>query len=126
MSFRLPMLIAAAALTLSAPALAHVKIASASPAEGSTANAPKSVVLNFSDSLIPAKTGVELIMTAMPGHANHGEMPIKNFLPAWSNSNKTLTLNLRQPLRTGTYEARWQSTGADGHKMAGKLTFNVR
>lgn len=126
MSFRLPMLIAAAALTLSAPALAHVKIASASPTEGSTANAPKSVVLNFSDSLIPAKTGVELIMTAMPGHANHGEMPIKNFLPAWSNSNKTLTLNLRQPLRTGTYEARWQSTGGDGHKMAGKLTFKVR
>ena len=30
------------------------------------------------------------------------------------------------PLRTGTYEARWQSTGADGHKMVGKLTFNVR
>ena len=126
MSFRLPMLIAAAALTMSAPALAHVKIASASPAEGSTANAPKSVVLNFSDSLIPAKTGVELIMTAMPGHANHGEMPIKNFLPAWSNGNKTLTLSLRQPLRTGTYEARWQSTGGDGHKMAGKLTFKVR
>ena len=126
MSFRLPTLLAAAALTLSAPALAHVKIASASPAEGSTANAPKSVVLNFSDSLIPAKTGAQLIMTAMPGHANHGEMPIKNFLPAWSNGNKTLTLNLRQPLRTGTYEARWQSTGADGHKMAGKLTFNVR
>lgn len=126
MSFRLPMLIAAAALTLSAPALAHVKIASASPAEGSMANAPKSVVLNFSDSLIPAKTGVELIMTAMPGHANHGEMPIKNFLPAWSNGNKTLTLSLRQPLRTGTYEARWQSTGGDGHKMAGKLTFKVR
>jgi methionine-rich copper-binding protein CopC len=65
-------------------------------------------------------------MTAMPGHANHGIMPIKNFAPAWSNGNKTLTLNLRQPLRTGTYEARWQSTGADGHKMAGKLTFKVK
>ena len=35
-------------------------------------------------------------------------------------------LNLRQPLRTGTYEARWQSAGADGHKMAGKITFNVK
>lgn len=126
MSFRLPTLLAAAALTLSAPALAHVKIASASPAEGSMANAPKTVVLNFTDSLIPAKTGVELVMTAMPGHANHGEMAIRNFVPAWSNGNKTLTLGLRQPLRTGTYEARWQSTGADGHKMTGKLTFKVR
>jgi methionine-rich copper-binding protein CopC len=84
------------------------------------------VVLNFSDALNPAKSGVELVMTAMPGHANHGIMPIKNFVPAWSNGNKTLTLNLRQPLRTGTYEARWQSTGGDGHKMTGKLTFNVK
>lgn len=126
MSFRLPTLLAAAALSLSAPALAHVNIASASPAEGSTASAPKAVVLNFSDSLIPARTGVELIMTAMPGHANHGEMPIKNFVPVWANGNRTLTLNLRQPLRTGSYEARWQATGGDGHKMAGKLTFNVR
>jgi methionine-rich copper-binding protein CopC len=106
--------------------LAHVKIASAAPADGATVNAPKTVVLNFSDTLIPAKTGVELLMTAMPGHADHGIMPIKNFVPAWSNANKTLTLNLRQPLRTGTYEARWQSAGSDGHKMAGKITFVVR
>ncbi len=126
MSFRLPTLLAAAALSLSVPALAHVKIASASPADGSTATAPKTVALNFTDTLIPAKTGVELLMTAMPGHADHGIMPIKNFVPPWSNGNKTLTLNLRQPLRTGTYEARWQSAGADGHKMAGKITFNVK
>jgi len=126
MSFRLSAPLAAAALTLSVPALAHVKIASASPAQGSTANAPKTVVLNFSDSVLPAKTSVQLIMTAMPGHANHGEMPIRNFVPVWSNGNKTLTLNLRQPLRTGTYEARWQSAGADGHKMAGKITFTVK
>jgi methionine-rich copper-binding protein CopC len=126
MSFRLPALFAAAALTLAAPALAHVKVASSTPAEGSTVAAPKTVVLNFSDTLLPTKTGVELVMTAMPGHANHGIMPIKNFVPAWSNGNRTLTLNLRQPLRTGTYEARWQSTGGDGHKMAGKVTFVVK
>ena len=126
MSFRLPTLLATAALILSAPVLAHVKIASAAPADGAAVSAPKNVTLNFSDTLIPAKTGVELLMTAMPGHADHGIMPIKNFIPAWSNGNKTLTLNLRQPLRTGTYEARWQSAGADGHKMAGKITFNVK
>lgn len=126
MSFRLPALLAAATLALSAPALAHVTIASSTPAEGATVSAPKTVVLTFSDALIPARTGVELVMTAMPGHANHGIMPIRNFVPAWSNGNRTLTLTLRQPLRTGTYEARWQSTGSDGHKMAGKVTFVVR
>lgn len=126
MSFRLPALLAAATLALSAPALAHVTIASSTPAEGATVIAPKTVVLTFSDALIPARTGVELVMTAMPGHANHGIMPIRNFVPAWSNGNRTLTLTLRQPLRTGAYEARWQSTGSDGHKMAGKVTFVVR
>lgn len=126
MSFRLPALLAAAALALSTPALAHVKITSSTPAEGATVAAPKTVVLTFSDPLNPARTGIELVMTAMPGHANHGIMPIRNFTPAWSNGNKTLTLTLRQPLRTGTYEARWQSTGGDGHKMAGKITFVVR
>lgn len=126
MSFRLPALLAAATLALSAPALAHVTVASSTPAEGATVSAPKTVVLTFSGALNPARTGVELVMTAMPGHANHGIMPIRNFVPAWSNGNRTLTLNLRQPLRTGTYEARWQSTGSDGHKMAGKVTFVVR
>lgn len=126
MSFRLPALLAAATLALSAPALAHVTIASSTPAEGATVIAPKTVVLTFSDALNPARTGVELVMTAMPGHANHGIMPIRNFVLAWSNGNRTLTLTLRQPLRTGTYEARWQSTGSDGHKMAGKVTFVVR
>jgi len=126
MTVRFPALFVAAALMLSAPALAHVRIAAASPAEGAVANAPRSVVLHFSDALIPARTGVELVMTAMPGHADHGVMPIRNFTPAWTNANKTLTLNLRQPLRTGTYEARWQATGTDGHRMAGKLAFQVR
>jgi methionine-rich copper-binding protein CopC len=126
MTVRFPALIAAAALALSGPALAHVQVTSASPANGSVANAPRTVVLHFSDSLIPARAGVELVMTAMPGHADHGVMPIRNFTPAWSNANKKLALNLRQPLRTGTYEARWQASGADGHKMAGKLTFQVR
>ena len=61
MSFRLPTLLAAAALTLSAPALAHVKIASASPAEGSTASAPKAVVLLGNASCVSAlsQTGVQ-------------------------------------------------------------------
>ena len=65
-------------------------------------------------------------MTAMPGVANHGEMTIRNYQTAWSDGNRTLTLTLRQPLRTGTYELRWRSTGADGHAMTGKVPFIVK
>ena len=59
-------------------------------------------------------------MTAMPGMANHGEMVIRNFTTAWSNGNKTMTLTLRQPLRAGTYDVRWQAAGADGHRELGR------
>jgi methionine-rich copper-binding protein CopC len=64
-------------------------------------------------------------MTAMPGMPNHGEMTIRNFTTAWSNSNRTMTLNLRQALRAGTYEVRWQAAGADGHRMTGTVNFTV-
>jgi methionine-rich copper-binding protein CopC len=64
-------------------------------------------------------------MTAMPGVKAHDEMVIRNFTIAWSNNNRTMTLELKKPLKTGTYEVRWQAAGADGHRMTGKVNFKV-
>ena len=61
----------------------------------------------------------------MPGMPNHGEMVIRNFTTAWSNGNKTMTLKLKQPLRAGSYDVRWQAAGADGHRMKGTVSFTV-
>jgi len=125
---RTPAILAAFALTVGAPAaplLAHVKLATSTPSAGSTAKAPKAITLTFNDKVVAAKASASLIMTAMPGMKDHGEMAIRNFTPAWSADGKTLTLTLKKPLPAGTYEVRWQASGADGHPVTGTVTFTV-
>lgn len=125
---RIPAILAALALTTLAPAaplLAKVKLAASTPAAGAKAKSPKTVTLTFSEKVNPAKATAAIIMTAMPGMPNHGEMPIRNFTPCWSADGKTLTLTLKKPLPTGTYDLRWQAAGADGQAMSGKVSFDV-
>ncbi len=114
--------------TLAVPAAAspdHVAVVSATPAAGSKVSGPRTVTLTFNQPLPPSAVGVAIVMTAMPGMANHGEMVIRNFTQSWSGDSRTLTLALRQPLRAGTYDVRWQAT-AHGHRMTGKVTFDVK
>jgi hypothetical protein len=118
--------LALVALATPGAVLAHAKVVASSPAEGALVKGPKVVSLSFSHEMVPAGASVEIVMTAMPGMPNHGDMPIRNFTAAWSEGNRKVTLTLRQPLRTGTYDVRWQAAGADGHKMSGKVTFDVK
>lgn len=112
--------------TAGAPtANAHSKVVASTPAQGAKVSAPKTVVLNFSEALIPPTASVAIVMTAMPGVKNHGEMVIRNFTQSWSDNNRIWTLKLRQPLRTGSYDIRWQAAGADGHRMKGTVNFIV-
>lgn len=112
---------------LAQPSHAHVKVVASTPAEGAVAKRVSSVTLTFSDALDPAKTGTELVMTAMPGVANHGLMYIRNFVPSWSDGNRKLTLTLRKPLQAGSYVVKWQSAGmTDGHRMNGEIKFEVK
>lgn len=125
---RIAALFAALALTAlapSAPLMAKVKLAASTPAAGAKAKSPKTVTLTFSEKVNPAKATAAIIMTAMPGMANHGEMPIRNFTASWSADGKSMTLTLKKPLPAGTYDVRWQAAGADGHAMTGKVTFDV-
>jgi hypothetical protein len=117
--------IAASPLALPAAALAHTKVVASTPAEGATVAGARTVSLTFSEALLPPTAAASIVMTAMPGMANHGEMAIRNFTTAWSNGNKTMTLNLAKPLPKGTYEVRWQAAGADGHRMKGTVKFIV-
>lgn len=126
---RIPAILAAFALTLVAPAaplLAHVNLTASTPAAGTAAKAPKAITLTFSQPVAPAKASASIIMTAMPGMKDHGEMAIRNFTPAWSADGKTLTLTLAKPLPKGTYDVRWQAAAADGHAMSGTVTFEVK
>lgn len=124
-SFFAALAIAASPLALPAAALAHTKVVASAPAEGATVASARTVSLTFSEALLPPTAAASIVMTAMPGMANHGEMAIRNFTTAWSNGNKTMTLNLAKPLPKGTYEVRWQAAGADGHRMKGTVKFIV-
>jgi len=124
---RLPAVFAALALSTLTPTalMAHVQLAASTPAADAEAKAPKVIVLTFSAPVDQTSTAASIIMTAMPGMANHGEMPIRNFTTNWSADGKTLTLTLKKPLPTGSYDVRWQATGADGHGVSGTLAFTV-
>lgn len=124
---RIIALFAAFSLAALAPTalLAHVQLTASTPAAGASAKAPKTVTLTFSQPVDPATAAASIIMTAMPGMANHGEMPIRNFTNSWSADGKTLTLTLKKPLPTGSYDVRWQAAAADGHPMNGSVSFDV-
>lgn len=110
-----------------APAVyAHSKVVASTPAQGASVSAPKTVTLSFSEALIPPTASVAIVMTAMPGVKNHSEMVIRNFTQSWSDNNRTWTLKLHQPLRSGSYDIRWQAAGADGHRMKGAVNFIVK
>ncbi|PLK24397.1 copper resistance protein CopC [Novosphingobium sp. TH158] len=119
-------ILALATLGLPQAGLARAKVAASTPAAGSTVARPKVLTVTFSEAMQPTATTAAIVMTAMPGMADHGDMPIRNFTSAWSEGNRKLTLSLRQPLWTGTYDIRWQGTGADGMRASGKITFTVK
>lgn len=108
-----------------APLLAHVGLVSATPVQGSTAKSPSRITLTFNEKVAPATASAAIIMTAMPGMADHGEMAIRNFVASWSADGTTMTLTLKKPLPKGTYDVRWQAAGTDGHVARGTVTFDV-
>lgn len=120
-------LVAIALSTLTPSALlAHVQLTASTPAAGAVTKAPKEITLTFSQPVDPSSATASIVMTAMPGMANHGEMVIRNFTASWSDEGKTMTLALKKPLPAGTYEVRWQAAAADGHGMSGTVVFDVR
>lgn len=117
---------AAFALTSVQPAVAHTRVVASTPAQGAHVGAPRTLTLSFSEPLLVPTAAVAVVMTAMPGMPDHGDMFIRNFTQTWSDNNRKLTLTLKKPLQTGTYDIRWQAAGADGHRMSGKVTFTVK
>ncbi len=123
LAFTMPLL---AALALAGSAQAHTKLVSSSPAANATVAKLGKVVLTFNERVVARFTGVDLIMTTMPGMADHRPMPILGFTSAMSADGKTLTLLLRRALAAGTYQVKWHAVGDDTHRMEGTYTFTVK
>ena len=118
---------AAATLLLgAAPALAHPKLVSASPAANATVARPTQLQLVYSETLIPALSGIDLTMTAMPGMKSHSAMKVKGFATSVGKDGKTLVVALPRPLPAGTYQVDWHAVSADTHRITGAYTFQVK
>lgn len=117
-------LIAAAAIALPGVAAAHSKLLSSSPAANATVAKPTKLTLTFSETFLAPMSGVDLIMTGMPGMADHPPMPIKGFKT--SVEGKTMTVTLPRALPAGSYDLKWHIVGADQHKMEGGYSFKVK
>lgn len=113
-------------LGLAAPAWAHPKLVSSTPAANATVANANRVTLTFSERLMPRMSGVELAMTGMPGMANHAPMKISGFSTAVDRGGKTLVVTFARPLSAGTYKLDWHAVSADTHRITGSLTFTVR
>jgi methionine-rich copper-binding protein CopC len=124
---RLSLLAATAALTLAAiPSLAsaHPKLVAATPAANAAVSRPTTIALTFSEDLVAPLSGIDLVMTAMPGMASHKPMPITGI--AAKAKGRTLAIALPRPLPTGTYQLTWHAVASDQHRVEGSYAFTVR
>jgi methionine-rich copper-binding protein CopC len=127
-AFRTLMIAAAAtaALAATAPALAHPKLLSTTPAAGETAAAPTRIALAFSEALIAPMSGLDLTMTGMPGMAHHAPMKVTGFKTEVGADGKTLVATLPRALPAGSYDAHWHVVSVDTHRVEGHFAFTVR
>lgn len=115
-----------AALVIAAPAFAHPKLVSATPAAGSTVSGPTQITLAFSEALMSQMSGLDLVMTGMPGMASHAPMKVAGFKTSVSQDGKSLVAALPRALPAGSYDAHWHVVSTDTHRVEGHLTFTVR
>lgn len=99
-----------------APAWAHTRLVSLSPADGATLSAaPAEVVLTFDE---PPKAELSVVQVTGPGGAS-----------ATSGSPRLQGPAIHQPLLTGlgsgAYAVAWKAVSDDGHPVSGTSRFTV-
>lgn len=115
----------ASGLALAGPAAAHPRLVTSNPANGSTVRNVSTVQLRFSETLVPAFSRAELIMTGMPAMRNHRPMQV----PVRSSVLKdghTMVVTSRSRLRPGSYRLNWRAVSTDTHRIEGQVAFAVR
>ena len=117
--------IAASTLTLASAVQAHPRLTASNPASGAVVGHVSAIQLQFSETLVPAFSGGEVIMIGMPGVVHHRptRMPARSSL---GTDHRTLVLSTVRPLPTGTYRLNWHAVSTDTHRVAGALMFSVR
>ncbi|MBN8845628.1 MAG: copper homeostasis periplasmic binding protein CopC [Sphingomonadales bacterium] len=119
-------LLAAATLALApTAALAHAKLVSSTPAANTKVAKVTAVQLKFSEKLTASTVKTELVMTGMPGMADHPPMKIA-VSSAFGKDGTSLTLTPKRALVPGTYKVKWSGAGADKHNVGSEFSFTVK
>lgn len=117
--------LAVAAALASSVAFAHPKLVSSMPADKAEVSAPQKIELKFSEDLMTKFSGANLVMTGMPGMANHAPMKIAAKVSG-SDDPKTMVITPAQPLVPGTYRVDWRAVSSDTHPINGNIGFTVK
>lgn len=112
-------------ILMSAPALAHPKLVSASPAPNTAVAAPSKLQLNFSERLVGKFSGADLVMTAMPGMKMSSPMKVPARASVAGDA-KSLVVSLPKPLGAGAYRLDYHVVSTDTHRVQGSYTFEVK
>ncbi|AHE56604.1 copper resistance protein CopC [Sphingomonas sanxanigenens] len=128
MTLRAPITAALLAASVLAPAaaIAQPRLVAATPAANAAVARTASVTLNFSERLAPGQSSATLVMTGMPGMANHPDMKMPGVTTSVSKDGKALLLTSAKPIPTGTYRVDYVVVGADRQRIAGKHSFSIR
>jgi len=108
-----------------ASAHAHAKLVASSPTANASVSKVTSVRLAFNEKLIASTVRAELVMTGMPGMANHAPMRMPT-TAQMGKDGKSMTLLLKRALVPGTYKVKWSAAGADTHRMGSEFSFTVK
>ena len=116
--------VTAVAFVLASPAYAHPKLLSSSPAANSAAAAPSKLSLAFNEKLMPQLSGMDVVMTGMPGMPDQ-RMNVTGFQTAVTEDGKTLVATFPKPLTAGAYQVKWHAVSIDTHRVEGQFVFSV-
>ncbi|CBJ34879.1 copper homeostasis periplasmic binding protein CopC [Ralstonia solanacearum] len=117
--------VAACAALAASSVFAHAKLVSSTPADKSVGAAPAKIELHFSEALVPQFSGANLVMTAMPGMADHGAMKVTAKVSG-GDDGKTMVITPAQPLVPGAYRVDWRAVASDTHAVSGNVSFEVK
>lgn len=107
---------------IAAPAMAHPKLLSSTPAADATAGNVKEISLKFSEGLMAPVSGADLMMD-MAGMA---PMKMAGLKTSVGKDGKTFLVTLDKALPAGHYNLNWHVVSTDTHRVAGKLAFTVK
>lgn len=114
-AFAVACLVLLAVLGTAAPASAHASLVSSDPAEGEVlATTPDVVTFTFDEAVSLPPSGVQVFDAA--GDPVDADA---------ASRDTEITADLPDALDEGTYVVVWRAVSADGHPIAGSLTFSI-